>query len=66
MKISQILYKYEISQPLSHYFSECECLGNVRGNGVANPLLGDGICHDQAKHIGCSYDKARTTQEMDV
>lgn len=37
-------------------WSGYECHGGVTGNGVINPLVGDGLCHDEINNADCNYD----------
>merc|ERR1711971_345151 len=38
------------------YCKNCSCIGNIIGNGVPNPLLGDGYCNDETNNVHCYYD----------
>ena len=36
--------------------SECQCLGEIDGNGVSSPSIGDGYCQDGNNNAACNYD----------
>ena len=41
---------------VTQFCSECECRGNVTGNGISSPSVGDGICNDETNNGECNYD----------
>ena len=36
--------------------SECQCLGQIIGDGIRNVLVGDGFCNDETNNENCNYD----------
>ena len=36
--------------------SECQCLGEIDGNGASSPSIGDGYCQDGNNNGACNYD----------
>ena len=40
---------------VTQYCSDCQCLGEVTGNGLRN-ALGNGYCDDETNNEDCNYD----------
>ena len=41
---------------VTEHCTECQCLGEVDGNGVSSPSIGDGYCQDETNNAQCNYD----------